>query len=209
MFTFIREIVTLVAAAAFILPVVATAAPNVASAPPGVSIGNIIYGGTGCPQGSAYVSLSSDRQSFTAYFQKFVVYMNTASNNIKDARKFCQLNLAINSPPGWQFTVVQTSFTGYASLGPDVTATHTSSNYFAGDTDEQTYSAPIVGPTYRDFIIRSTSIVGEGNWSPCGTQSLLNVKSELLLSGDGYGAVRESKASGTLSRIFDLQWRTC
>ncbi|EPS37134.1 hypothetical protein H072_9282 [Dactylellina haptotyla CBS 200.50] len=209
MFSIIRTVVALLAAAALIAPSAAVPTPDVAPGPPDVSISNIIYGGTGCPQDSAYVSLSSDRQSFTAYFNKFIVYMNTATDNVKDARKFCQLNLAVNSPPGWQFTIVQTSFTGYASIGPGVSATITSTNYFSGSANEQSFSVPIYGPTYRDFTLRSTSIVGDGQWSPCGTQALLNIKSELQLSGDGYGAIRETRGSGNLSRIYALQWRTC
>ncbi|KAK6524350.1 hypothetical protein TWF281_011258 [Arthrobotrys megalospora] len=209
MFSFIREVSTFVALAALLVPTLAAPAAGAVSAPPGVTIEKIIYGGTGCPQNTAYVNLASDRESFTAYFSQFTAYINTATDNIKDARKFCQLNLAINSPPGWQYTLVQTSFTGYASLGSGIMATHTSTNYFAGSTDEQTFSVPIYGPTYRDFTARSTSIVGNGAWSPCGTQSLLNIKSELVLSGEGYGAIRETKASGNLSRIYALQWRTC
>ncbi|RVD84817.1 uncharacterized protein DFL_003156 [Arthrobotrys flagrans] len=207
MFSFIREISSLVAVAALLVPALAAPAAGVISAPPDVSIDKIIYGGTGCPRDSAYVNLASDKQSFTAYFGRFTAFINTDS--IRDARKFCQLSLAVNVPAGWQFTVVQTSFTGYANLGPNVVATHTSTAYFAGSTDEQSFSTPIYGPTDRDFSIQSTSIVGTGGWSPCGTQSLLNIKSELRLSGDGYGAIRETKATGNVSRIYALQWRTC
>ncbi|KAK6331548.1 hypothetical protein TWF718_002097 [Orbilia javanica] len=206
MFSFIREITSLVAVAALLAP--ALAVPTVAiSTPPDVSIDKIIYGGTGCPRNTASVNLASDKQSFTAYFNRFTAFIDTS--NIRDARKFCQLSLAIDTPPGWQFTVVQTSFTGYASLGPNVVATHTSTTYFAGSTDEQSFSTPIYGPTNRDFSVRSTSIVGTGGWSPCGTQALLNIKSELQLSGEGTGAIREVKATGNVSRIYALQWRTC
>ncbi|KAK6345790.1 hypothetical protein TWF730_010133 [Orbilia blumenaviensis] len=209
MFSFIREVSSLVAVAALLVPSLATPVASTVTPPSGVSIDKLIYGGTGCPQNTAYVNLSSDRQSFTAYFGQFTAYINTATDNIKDARKFCQLNLAINTPPGWQFTLVQTTYTGYASLGPNIMATHTSTNYFAGSTDEQSFSVPIYGPTYRDFTVKSAAIVGNGAWSPCGTQALLNIKSELQLSGEGYGAIRETKATGNVSRIYALQWRTC
>ncbi|KAK6540567.1 hypothetical protein TWF694_009358 [Orbilia ellipsospora] len=211
MLNFMRDITTAIAAAACILSVAAApaAASNSAPTPPNVSISNIIYGGTGCPQNSAYVLLSSDKQSFTAYFSRFFAYLNTGNDDIKDSRKFCQFNLAVNSPPGWQFTIVQTSFSGYAALGSGVTATHTSTNYFTGSTDDQTYSVSFAGPAYREFTIGSTSVVGDGEWSPCGTQALLNIKSELLLSGTGSGAIVASKESGELTRIFALQWRNC
>ncbi|KAK6511085.1 hypothetical protein TWF481_000007 [Arthrobotrys musiformis] len=209
MLSFIRDVSSLLAVAALVMPSFAAPAVGIASVPSDVSIDKIIYGGTGCPRDSAYVNLGSDKQSFTAYFGRFTATIDTAAGSIKDARKFCQLNIAINVPAGWQFTVVQTSFTGYASLGPNIVATLKSSNYFAGSNDEQSYSIPIYGPTTRDFSVRSTSIVGDGEWSPCGTQSLLNIKSELQLSGEGYGTIRETKATGNLSRIYALQWRTC
>ncbi|KAK6506570.1 hypothetical protein TWF506_011475 [Arthrobotrys conoides] len=207
MFSFIREISSLVAIAALLVPTLAAPAVGAVSVPQDVSIDKIIYGGTGCPRDSAYVNLASDKQSFTAYFNRFTAFID--KDNIKNSRKFCQLSLAVDTPPGWQFTVVQTSFTGFATLGAGVTATHTSTTYFAGSSDEQSFSTPIRGPTNQEFSVRSTSIVGTGGWSPCGTQALLNIKSELRLAGEGYGAIIEIKATGNVSRMYALQWRTC
>ncbi|KAF3941858.1 hypothetical protein ABW19_dt0209396 [Dactylella cylindrospora] len=209
MLHFLRKTLLIVVAAALAVPALALPTTSDVSPPSDVVIENIIYGGTGCPRGTASVSLSSDRQSFSAIFKQFTAYMNTDSGNTINSRKFCQLNLSIRTPPGWQFTIVDTSFTGYASLSEKVTATHTSTYYFSGSSSEQSYSVPIYGPTYQNFNVRGITVIGSGQWSPCGTEALLNIKSELLLTGEGYGAIREAKGSGNLSRIYGLQWRTC
>ncbi|EWC47839.1 hypothetical protein DRE_02721 [Drechslerella stenobrocha 248] len=201
--------VALLSAALLVIPAFA-AAPLLDTPRPGdVTIGDWTYGGTGCPGGTAWLTLSPDRRSFTANFRSFTAYLNTDTGNVDDSRKFCQLNLAINSPPGWQYFVVQTGFTGYASLSDNVQAVHTSTVYFSGSSNEQSHNALIYGPAYRDYDIRSPVAVGSGNWSPCGTQSLLNIKSTLRLRGQGYGAIRELKASGSLGHIYNLEWRTC
>ncbi|KAF3194576.1 hypothetical protein TWF225_007103 [Orbilia oligospora] len=199
MFSFIREISSLVAVAALLVPTLAAPTVGALAAPPDVAIDKIIYGGTGCPRDSAYVNLASDKQSFTAYFSKFTASIE--KDNIRNSRKFCQLSLAVDTPPSWQFTVVETTFTGFASLDPGVVATHISTAYFAGSTEEQSFSIPIRGPTNQYFTFRSTSVVGTGGWSPCGTQALLNIKSDLRLTGEGRGAITETSGKTAFRNI--------
>ncbi|KAK6338168.1 hypothetical protein TWF696_001638 [Orbilia brochopaga] len=199
-------VIAITALSQLAFPTLAAVSSGLESTPPGdVSIGNIVYGGTGCPQGSAQVWLQ-DKQSFAAHFRQFTAYINTDTNNVADSRKFCQLNLAVNAPSGWQFSIIQTDFAGYASLSANIEATHTNVVYFSGRTDDQVYSRSIRGPTYQDYNIRGT--VGE-YWSSCGNQALLNIKTILELNGQGYGAIREERGSGRLRQIYGLRWRPC
>lgn len=172
-----------------------------------VTIDNIVYGGTGCPQGSASVEVSPDNKSFSVRFRKFTATLGTGY--ITDSRKFCQLNLDLQAPTGWQYTVVAANFTGYALLGPDTKATHTSTLYFSGSANQTSLSIPLPGPANYGYNIQTAAIIGQSIWSPCGNDAALNIKSELSLTGSGIGFIAESGQSGQLTRIFGLGWRKC
>ncbi|KAF3930990.1 hypothetical protein ABW20_dc0100501 [Dactylellina cionopaga] len=172
-----------------------------------VTIDSIVYGGTGCPQGSAAVKLAADNKSFSARFKNFTAKLGT--DRITDTRKFCQLNLALTAPAGWQYTVVAANFTGYANLGPDTKAVHTSTLYFSGSTEQSIFAAPLSGPTKYVYNIQTADIIGGNILSPCNSDAALNIKSELTLSGTGSGEITEAGESGKLVRIFELAWSKC
>ncbi|KAJ6258841.1 hypothetical protein Dda_6896 [Drechslerella dactyloides] len=93
----------MLSASALVCQSLSAPTPDASLTPPGdVWIGDFTYGGTGCPDGTAWVGLSSDRSSFSAYFRKFVA---RTSGDITESRKFCQFNLALKSPPGWQYKI--------------------------------------------------------------------------------------------------------
>jgi hypothetical protein len=49
-----------------------------------------------------------------------------------DARKFCQINLDLHYPQGFQLSVLSTTFRGFVSLDKGVTATLSALYYFSG-----------------------------------------------------------------------------
>ncbi|KAK6519190.1 hypothetical protein TWF281_003879 [Arthrobotrys megalospora] len=175
--------------------------------PKDVTIDDIVYGGTGCPQGSASIQLAPDGKSFTARFRSFAAELGTGS--LLDSRKFCQLNLALKAPVGWQYAVLATNYTGTACLGPNTKATHTSTVYFSGSTNQTSFTLPLYGPAKYIYNIQAATVVGGTAWSPCGYDAALNIKSELSITGTGIGEIIEYGESGKLSRIFELGWRKC
>ncbi|CAA7268570.1 unnamed protein product [Cyclocybe aegerita] len=65
--------------------------------------------GTGCPPGSAYYVLSSDRRSVDV---KFTSYFAAAGPNIpmSSNRKGCQLVFGVSIPPGFSFGVASLDY---------------------------------------------------------------------------------------------------
>ena len=110
-----------------LLTALAAAAPK--DAPEPISLSNIAYGGTGCPQGTATITL--DAGGLGLRFRNFHVAIgpNTPLDN---SRKFCQVNLGIVVPAGYRWAVQKDDFSGAVSLDSGVTATLSTDVYFSG-----------------------------------------------------------------------------
>lgn len=51
---------------------------------------------------------------------------------ITENRKNCQLNINLQYPPGFQYSIFSTEFRGYAGLSANVTGTQSATYYFSG-----------------------------------------------------------------------------
>lgn len=115
----------------------AAPSPQASTTPPNsqVEIQEISYGGTGCPDKSATGLLSDDRTTLTLLFDRYIVESGPdipASNR----RKFCQLQMKIRYPGGFQYSIFGADYRGYASLQPNVTGTVQSTYYFSGQQNQ-------------------------------------------------------------------------
>jgi hypothetical protein len=122
----------------------AVAAPSPypqSSAPPHsqVEIQAVTYGGTGCPDNTVQDLLSDDRQTITLSFDAYTVQSgpNIPAN---DRRKFCQLQMKLKYPGGFQYSIFGADYRGYASLETGVTGTAQSTYYFSGQQNQVCYS---------------------------------------------------------------------
>lgn len=118
--------------------------------PSQVYINGITYGGTGCPQGSLSSFISADRQTFvnawtftavvadlyvpyrfTLIFDEYVASIGPGVA-ITENRKNCQLDIDLQYPSGFQYSVFNADYRGYAALDANVTGTQQSTYYFSG-----------------------------------------------------------------------------
>jgi hypothetical protein len=99
--------------------------------PSSVSINSIVYGGTGCPQGSLGSYISSDRSTFTLIFDDYVASIGPGVA-ITESRKNCQLNVDLQYPSGFQYSVFSTVYRGYVGLDAGVQGYQGSTYYFSG-----------------------------------------------------------------------------
>ena len=100
-----------------------------------VQIKGLAYGGSGCPAGSVDSSLSTDLTTLTIIYDQFQAQ---AGPNIqpKDYRKNCQLNVKLQFPQGWQFSVFKADYRGYANLPKGDTGSVNANYYFSGSTQQ-------------------------------------------------------------------------
>ena len=105
------------------LPVVMASPYKISSVadpdPTQVWVDSVTYGGTGCPQGTASISLAPDRKSFTVMLDAYVATTGPGFT-ITDARKNCQLNISLHYPGGFQWSVYSSDYRGYVELDQGV-----------------------------------------------------------------------------------------
>ncbi|KAK3331215.1 hypothetical protein B0H66DRAFT_92987 [Apodospora peruviana] len=212
--------------ALFFLPALVAASPlgQIASPdgwadgpdPKQIQIVSVSFSGNGCPQGSVSTSISPDKTVITFGFDRFQTYIGPGFSAAEKSKN-CQLHLNLKYPGGFQFSVVESTYHGYAQLDPGVTGTFYSTYYFSQDASATTTT--------------QTSISGGGIWaqgqvytkadkiptasyifSPCGASGILNVNNRIALTSSNTtatGEVTDDDATVAFTQQVNLNWRTC
>lgn len=100
-----------------------------------IEIAGVTYGGTGCPDGTVQGLLTDDKTTLTLSFDAYTVQSGPAIP-ATDRRKFCQLQLKLRYPSGFQYSIFGADYRGYASLEKGVTGTTQSTYYFSGQQNQ-------------------------------------------------------------------------
>ncbi|KAF2400247.1 hypothetical protein EJ06DRAFT_577531, partial [Trichodelitschia bisporula] len=147
--------------------------------PPQVVIRSVSYGGSGCPDGSASVSISSDRTTLNLIFDSFQAYIGPAVS-ITQNRHNCQMNIDLDVPTGWTWSVWSVDQRGYLQLDPGVSATLAATYYFSGQTKQSRLARTFTGPYAGDYLKRDQADVAI--WSPCSGSGMFNVNQAVGLT---------------------------
>lgn len=189
------------------------APPVIGPTPSGheVEIRSISFAGTGCPAGTVAGQLSSDLTTMTLLFSQ---YTAQAGSGIPptEYRKNCQLNVKIQYPQGWQFSIFKADYRGYAFIPDGGKGTCKATYYFSGQTQQVSSTMVIDGP-YSDNYLKTDELPIESTvWSPCGREGLLNINSEVRITPlDATKPALMTVDSTDLNfrQIHHLQWQHC
>ncbi|HZY67241.1 MAG TPA: DUF4360 domain-containing protein, partial [Devosia sp.] len=80
-----------------------------------IALGEPGYGGTGCPDGSASVTLSPDAKSLSILFDEYYVEAGGSTNKSLD-RKSCNIAIPVHVPQGLSVSILNIDYRGYNSL---------------------------------------------------------------------------------------------
>ncbi|KAE9981396.1 hypothetical protein BLS_007472 [Venturia inaequalis] len=187
---------------------------NVDPEPSGIFVKDIKYNGSGCPAGSVSSQFSDDRKIFTVTFNKYEANIGPKVQLRSDARKNCQLNLKLNYPSGFQYSVVGFITRGYADIDADVTAEIGSIYYFSGQSQQTTSRNTIKGPFHASYTKEDNINVATAVWSPCDAQGLANINTDIRLTAPpnspAAGSLTVDSIDGKFGTKFEyrLQWRS-
>jgi len=192
-------------------PPAATSSAAAVPDPSKVTIQSISYGGTGCPQGSVGSFISADRLTFTLIFDAFVASLGpgipVSSNRIN-----CQLNINLQYPSGFQYSVLGTDFRGYTYLDAGVTGVQSANYYFSGSSAQAATTSTFKGPLDTDYLISDKIPFTSTIWSPCGASLPLNVNSQVRLTSTKSGAsglMTQDSIDGKVTFVVGVQWQAC
>ena len=155
-------------------------------------------------------------QVVTFGFDKFQTYIGPGYDPTTKTKN-SQLHLNLKYPGGFQFSVLDSTYHGYAQLDAGVTGSFYSTYYFSQDASATTTT--------------QTSITGGGQWaqgqvytkhdqvpsasfiySPCGANGILNVNNRISLTSSNSqatGEVTDDDATVAFTQQIHLSWRTC
>jgi len=176
-----------------------------------VQITGLTYGGTGCPANSIGSAISEDRTILTLIMSDYVASIGPGIA-ITESRKNCQLNLGLEYPGGFQYSILSAQYRGYADLDKGISGTQKSTYYFSGQAAQSSTGTTWKGPYVNDYELddeaNSTSIV----WSPCGESAMLNINSQLALTSSNSSAsgflTTDSIDTSFVQQVY-IQWQAC
>lgn len=183
-----------------------------ADAPAYVRVRSLSYAGSGCPAGSVATNTSPDRQAFTVLFDQYIAEVGPGVP-FNQKRKNCQLNVDLDFPGGWSYSIVTVDYRGYVALEQGVKGTQQSSYYFQGQGSTGTLKTPMFGPIDQNYQIRDTLGLQALVWSPCGAQRSLNINSQLILDNSArpsaHGLLTNDSIDFQSKLIYGIQWQRC
>lgn len=210
----------LLALAAFVAPI--SAASVKPAVPQLVTVKKVTYNGNGCPANTAQVAISPDNLSFTVIMQDYIAEIGPGIAK-KENRKTCQLNIEMEYPPGYSYSILHASFRGFYNIDAGVTAYQEAMYYFSGKLKQARLDTHWVGPANDPAYLLPDSVPADALvFSPCKEVANLNIASVVRLekssakkfaeSGGIIGTDSIDGASETQDYKgfkFDLKWKQC
>lgn len=204
-----------------LLPALAAAAPALNAAAPNpseIQILSATWSGNGCPSNSVISTLSPDRTTITFGFDAFQTYIGPGIP-VQERTKNCAIHLGLKYPGGYQFSVVEATYHGFAILDQGVTGSFLSSYFFSQDPDALSVTRTEIegggmwadGKVYtKQDEVPSASMI----YSPCGAEGMLNINNRISLRTDGKnpeasGSITDDDATIAFTQQVNIQWQKC
>ncbi|MBB2944483.1 hypothetical protein FB565_004212 [Actinoplanes lutulentus] len=169
--------------------------------------------GSGCPKGSAEVTVSPDNKAFTVSYSKFIAQIGPEAKST-DFRKNCQLALDVLVPSGYTYAVAGADYRGYASLQEGVTASETAFYYFQGEQHTTKIKHDFVG-YFEDEWQRTDEVeMSSLSFLDCGEKRYLNVNTELKVNTANADKkvtnwITMDSTDGSLETVYHVAWMKC
>jgi hypothetical protein len=208
--------------AAILLPALAVASPLeiVGGESPGSNqvtiVGDPSTSGNGCRQGTVTHNLSPDNTVLTLGFDEFQTYIGPGTKP-GDHTKNCQIHVNLKYPQGFTFSVLHSTYHGFAQLDSGVTGDFFSTYFFSQDAGHTTTTRTTItgggvyqnGQVYtKDDTVDSSAVI----WSPCGANGILNINNRIALSSNSdnaKGEITDDDATVAIQQVLHFQWKKC
>jgi Domain of unknown function (DUF4360) len=164
-----------------------------------VQIQGASYGGSGCPDRSASVSVSPDGQELTVLFDKF----SALGNDPSQSRKSCNLSIPIKVPEGFQISLYDADYRGY--VAPSTSGTLRAEYFFAGNR------GPVFQRTFNgenNYNVRDSLATVADVWSACGDSTNMRVNASMAARGKGAATV-DSFDLAHRGLVYHIKYRAC
>lgn len=182
-----------------------------AMAQKGIRLGSPSYGGTGCPAGTASVSLSPAEDAISILFDAFSASAGGESRKMVD-RKSCNLSIPVTIPQGYSVAIIQTDYRGFNFVPGAGAYTRLNTEYFWAGIRGPMFSKLFVGPQNKDFTTSNGILAESIVWTPCGASINMRVNSSIMAQTNSRREqtdIMVDSADITAGLIYQIQWRRC
>ena len=174
-----------------------------------IALGEPGYGGTGCPDGSASVTLSPDAKSLSILFDEYYVEAGGATNKSLD-RKSCNIAIPVHVPQGLSVSILNIDYRGYNSLPQGARSTFAVEYFFAGKRGPR-FNKTFNGALDQDYLIQNKLQASALVWSACGADVNLRTNSSIRVqtkqNKEALATVDSQDVSAAI--VYQLQWKQC
>lgn len=175
-----------------------------------LSLGNVQYGGSGCPSQSTSITLSPDGHYISLLFDQFQANAGGNTGKLED-NKTCVLKIPVLVPVGYRATIHKIDYRGFVGL-PKGGNGKVQISYQWSKRRGLIYTKVYKGGEQEDFIFSNNLEARAIVWSACGENPLLEIDSELLVktNHDQEETLASiDSADLTSGMIFYLQLKRC
>lgn len=194
-----------------VIAVIGSALTAEAQLAKGIRLGAPEYGGTGCPAGTASVSLSPEEDAISVLFDQFMVEAGSTTGRRVD-RKACLLSIPVTIPQGYSVSVIQVDYRGFNVIPANGAYTRLNTEYFWAGIRGPSYSRVFSGPNNQDFTLTNGILAQSLVWTPCGASINLRVNTSIMAQSNNrmdQTMMGVDSADITSGLIYHVQWRRC
>jgi hypothetical protein len=183
--------------------------------------------GNGCRPGTYAATLSPDATSLTLLFDDFQAKAGEGGAPID--RKTCNIDIDLDLPEGWSFTLLNAEYRGFADLTAGAQAIHTVGYRFvpargrgapppgaAAGRGRDFRMHTFRGPFSDNYTVETSLPIDSGaHWKTCGGIEPLRIQTSLSTSvpGDdlqkGVALMTLDSVDGRLEQKFRVGWKRC
>jgi hypothetical protein len=179
--------------------------------PSQVFITGASYAGTGCPEGTASVTLTPDAKTLSVLFDQFTVQAGKGAT--PQHRKDCDVRVGFSIPPGWSMSLFSVDFRGYARLDKKTNGTHAIRYSFDGASSPPYFSLKALkAPTDANYLIHNDLPFTAISWSACDAGSAsLTISSAItaIAAADRTALLTVDSLDGELKQLYGVRWKKC
>lgn len=194
-----------------VLSVLLVAGSLAANAQSGLKLGQPAYGGTGCPGGSASVTLSPDQTALSILFDSYLAEAGAMVGKTVD-RKSCNISIPVQVPNGYSVAIFQVDYRGFNLIPARGAYTRMDTEYFWAGSRGPRFSRVYSGPQTDNYTLSDGLIAQTMVWTPCGASVNLRVNSSVMAQTNRQGdqtMITVDSADLTSGLVYHLQWRRC
>lgn len=177
-----------------------------------IRLGVPAYGGTGCPAGTASVSLTDDQSILSVLFDAFVA--QAPLNGASFDRKSCNLRIPVSVGPGYQVALIAFDYRGFAAIPHGGRGSFEARYAYVGQRRPAIFRKNFAAGRADNYSLKNELISTSIDWTPCSTgrDLMMTVDANILaVTNSAQQATNVSIDSVDVSAgmLYAIQLRRC